>query len=175
MTRDTPPPKLFSMAKCKHDGERKETPERKELTGRFVESLGAIMRMRGSIFRKAMGEHGVTGPQFFLMKLVGTHGELSVTQVSEMMMVAAPTASRMIDGLCEKGLLSRRKDPENRRVTLVGLTREGERIMRRLWDQQRDEFMRLTSDEDTEKLAGLVDFLEELAGRLSRAPAGDEG
>lgn len=133
------------------------------------------MRMRGSIFRKAMGEHGVTGPQFFLMKMVGAHGELSVTQVSDMMMVAAPTASRMIDGLCEKGMLSRRKDPGNRRVTLVSLTSEGERIMRRLWDQQKYEFMRLTSDEDAEKLAGLVDFLEELAGRLSRAPAGDKG
>ncbi|NPV58881.1 MAG: MarR family transcriptional regulator [Actinobacteria bacterium] len=163
------------MAKCKREVTRKEAPVREDLAERFVESLGAIMRMRGSIFRKAMGEHGVTGPQFFLMKMVGAHGELSVTQVSDMMMVAAPTASRMIDGLCEKGMLSRRKDPGNRRVTLVSLTSEGERIMRRLWDQQKYEFMRLTSDEDAEKLAGLVDFLEELAGRLSRAPAGDKG
>ncbi len=126
------------------------------------------MRMRGSVFRRAMGEHGVTGPQLFLMKMVGTHGEMSVTGVSEMMMVAAPTASRMIDGLCARGLLQRRKDPRNRRATYVSLTREGEKVMRRMWEMQKTEFLRLMRDEDREGLAGTVLFLEDLAERLPR-------
>ncbi len=156
------------MAKYEHEGKEPVPSRREELTGRLVDSLGVIMRMRGSIFHRAMGEFGVTGPQFFLMKMVGSHGELSVTRASGMMMIAAPTASRMIDGLCAKGLLQRRKDPGNRRVTYVSLTERGEEIMRRLWDMQRAEFGRLMSGVDEERLAELVGFLEEIAGSLSR-------
>ncbi len=161
------------MANGEVKSEAKEPPGHEELVGRLVDSLGMIMRMRGSIFHRAIGEFGVTGPQFFLMKMVGAHGELSVTRVSSMMMIAPPTASRMIDGLCAKGLLRRRKDPGNRRVTYVGLTRKGEEIMRRLWDMQRTEFGRLMSEEDGARLAELVGFLEELAGRLSRRLEGE--
>ena len=163
------------MAKRKRTEEKREAPGREELAERLVESMGVIMRVRGSVLRSAMSRYGVTLPQFFLLKMVGNHGELNVTQISGIMMVAPPTASRMIDNLCAKGLLQRQKDPSNRRVTCVSLTREGKEIMRKLGDMHKAELLRLMGEAEVGELRELVDLLEGFAARLTEALEKEEG
>lgn len=142
---------------------------REELAERFMESLGAIMRARGNAFRKVVGRQGITLPQFFLLKMVKAHDEMTVTQASRAMMVAVPTASRMIDNLCEKGWLERRKDPENRRVTRVRLTRRGRNILREMGDLQKKELLKLMDREDVKEIETFVAWLERFSARLSAA------
>jgi DNA-binding MarR family transcriptional regulator len=44
--------------------------------------------------------------------------------------IAAPTATRMVDGLEARGLVTRRRDPDDGRAVLIALTAEGERALR---------------------------------------------
>lgn len=150
-----------------------ERDRREELAERLIESLGVIMRIRGNAFRRAVGRHGVTLPQFFLLKMVNVQGEMTVTQASQALMVAAPTASRMIDNLCEKGWLERWKDPENRRLTRVRLTRKGREILTELGKMQKEELLKLIDGEDLREMESLVEWLERFTARLSAALEGE--
>jgi DNA-binding MarR family transcriptional regulator len=44
--------------------------------------------------------------------------------------IAAPTATRMVDGLQERGLVTRRRDPDDGRAVLIALTADGEAALR---------------------------------------------
>jgi len=152
-----------------------EEERKEELVDRFLESMGVIMRLRRNAFRKAMGRHGVTLPQFFLLKVLGVRGEMTVTEVAQCMMVAVPTASRMIDKLCARGFLERRKDPANRRLTLVRPTRKGRGAVRSLGEIHKEELLRMMEDFPAEELESLVRQLEDLVRRLGPAPGGSGG
>lgn len=44
--------------------------------------------------------------------------------------IAAPTATRMVDGLEARGLVTRRRDPDDGRAVLIALTADGEDALR---------------------------------------------
>lgn len=142
---------------------------KEELVDRFLESIGTVVRIRSNVFRRAMGKHGVTMPQFFLLKVMGMRGEMTVTEVAQVLMVAVPTASRMIDKLCARGFLERRKDPTNRRLTMVRLTRKGREAIRNLGEMHREELLRLVEDIPVEDLEDFVLRAEDLVRRLGLA------
>ncbi|MGQ9476096.1 MAG: MarR family winged helix-turn-helix transcriptional regulator [Actinomycetota bacterium] len=147
---------------------KREDPDTslEELVNRFLESMGVIMRLRNSLFRREMSRHEVTMPQFILLKMVGAHGEMTVSRAADMMMVAPPTASRMIDNLCRKGLLERRKDEDNRRITRVRLTPRGDKVLRELNQKQREALMSILGGQEDD-FESLVAGLESLTSRLS--------
>lgn len=145
---------------------------REELAERFLESLGAIMRARGNAFRKVVGRQGITLPQFFLLKIVKSHDGMTVTQISRAMMVAVPTASRMIDNLCEKGWLERQKDTENRRLTRVCLTQKGRNILQEMGELQKEGLLKLMDREDAKEIEAFIIWLEKFSAKFSVALEG---
>jgi DNA-binding MarR family transcriptional regulator len=56
-------------------------------------------------------------------------GEPSMQQVADELGIDVTTFSRQIKGLEGKGLVTRRPSPKDRRVSLLGLTGEGERVL----------------------------------------------
>ncbi len=140
---------------------------REELVERLAECLAVIMRSRGNALRRVAGKYGITPPQFFLLKMLNAHGEMTVTGISEIMMVTPPTASRMITSLCEKGWLQRRKDSTNRRVTLVRLTGKGKGLLRRLGEMQKRQLLELMEREDVREIQAFITWLERFTAKLS--------
>jgi DNA-binding MarR family transcriptional regulator len=58
-----------------------------------------------------------------------SHGHCSVSDLAEKSRVSLPTISRKIDLLVEKGMVTRRRDPEDRRALVLEITDEGQRVM----------------------------------------------
>jgi DNA-binding MarR family transcriptional regulator len=54
--------------------------------------------------------------------------ELTVSQLARLLGVGNPTASVLIQGLVERGLVTRREHPLDRRQTLISLSKEGAEI-----------------------------------------------
>ena len=63
--------------------------------------------------------------QFLLVLPLAEEKEHSVRELAEMADVAAPTATRLLDGLANSGLVSRRPHETDRRRVLVTLTPDG--------------------------------------------------
>ncbi|WP_436837731.1 MarR family winged helix-turn-helix transcriptional regulator [Micromonospora chersina] len=56
------------------------------------------------------------------------HGAVRPSTLAEHLRIAPRSATEVVDGLAERGLVERRPDPVDRRATLVALTGEGERV-----------------------------------------------
>jgi DNA-binding MarR family transcriptional regulator len=102
-------------------------------TQEFVEAwetfFRAARRARGRA-NQGSGEDGLTLSQLHLVQPL-TGGPQGVGALAECAGVAAPTASRMVEGLARAGLVERAQDPDDRRAVLVSLTDEGRRAVQR--------------------------------------------
>ncbi|WNM38162.1 MarR family transcriptional regulator [Micromonospora halotolerans] len=56
------------------------------------------------------------------------HGAVRLSALAEHLRIAPRSATEVVDGLAERGLVERRPDPVDRRATLVALTAEGDRV-----------------------------------------------
>lgn len=59
------------------------------------------------------------------LHLLDQHGHLGVSEVGEHLELSVSAASRLVDGLVGRDLVSRTEDPEDRRIKLLALTSEG--------------------------------------------------
>jgi DNA-binding MarR family transcriptional regulator len=139
--------------------------ERSALAEEFLLFIGVIIRGMDAIFRREMEEYEVTWPQVHMLKVVKYADRLTVTELSNSLMIAAPTASRMIDGLCSKGLLKKEKDSSDQRVSIVVTTPKSERLLDNLLELQSQVMAEVFEGEDPEELAKTIKSLSRFAGK----------
>ena len=143
-----------------------KSERRAELAEEFLISIGQVIRGMDAIFRREFEEYEVTWPQFHMLKMIKFHGKTGVTDLSNLLMIAPPTASRMINGLTSKGLVVKEKDPSDQRVTLVALTQKSERLMEKLMKLQAEVMIEVFEGEDERELERTITGLKKLSERL---------
>lgn len=115
-----------------------------------------------------------TGLTFIQLKTLVTIGsdpdeETSVKHVAENLGVSLPSASRAVDGIVKKGLVTRVEDPDDRRVKRISLTDAGQELVDRIVAsrlQGLERFVAELAPEEREKLDDALAVLlqrEELA------------
>lgn len=139
---------------------------RKELAEQFFFSVSKLIRGMRAIFRNEMERNDVTWPQFHVLSAVSENGEMTVTGISDYLVVSAPTASRMIDSLCTKGLLVKGKDPDDHRVARVALTDKSKKLLCELSDHRNQVIAGMFEGESDEELERTIGHLCEMSDRL---------
>ena len=71
-------------------------------------------------------DEGVHPGQFFCLRVVSGRDGISQRELAEELHVAAPSVSRMLQGMERAGLVERRDDERDQRVTRVYLTERGQ-------------------------------------------------
>ncbi len=74
---------------------------------------------------KEAESYNLTHLQFALIRMFLVDLERTVTELAQMFSMDLPGMSRVVSRLADRGLLSRRRPRENRRVVLLQLTEEG--------------------------------------------------
>jgi len=67
--------------------------------------------------------------QIQAIKAIDEKGKVSITELAHLLEVSPPSASAMVDRLVEKGVLTRRRDPDDRRRVVVQATPEAVAMM----------------------------------------------
>ena len=88
-----------------------------------VRTLARLARM----LERGAGELSL--PQFRVLAMVDQGGERA-SHLAERLAVAKPTVTAVVDGLVERGYLSRSADADDRRATRIALTPAGRRALR---------------------------------------------
>lgn len=140
-----------------------------ELFGEF-ESL--LYRLAKVIGPRATGKGQVLPvPQYMLLRTLRREGDSRVSDIAGHLGVKNPAASMLVQVCVASGLVKRSSDPNDRRATLISLSKKGaDRLS--LAEEQRIEFMRGLSerlpDEDLNTMIrGLnvvVDAVDDLQG-----------
>ena len=106
----------------------------------------------------ALNEHGVhAGQEMILLQLYSGEG-IPQSQLAEALCVEPPTVTRMLQRMEASGLVERRADPADARVSLVSLTEQGRQAelpILRAWDEL-----------EARLVAGLTDMEQALLRRL---------
>jgi len=78
-------------------------------------------------------EHGLSIGEFGVLELLYHRGQTVLGDIQRRILVSSGGITFLVDKLEEKGLVERRDCPEDRRARYAALTREGQRLMRRIF------------------------------------------
>lgn len=73
-------------------------------------------------------KHSLTGQQMFTLWRVSEDGPLTMSEFAALFGVSHGVATRMVDRLVDKGMVSRRRDDADRRVVRVSASKLGRRV-----------------------------------------------
>lgn len=96
----------------------------------LLQSLTLTLLQAGRVWRRAADEvvtaYGLTEATALPLLLIGRlGGDLRQTTLADALGVEGPSLVRLLDQLCEAGLVTRREDPTDRRAKVLHLTAEG--------------------------------------------------
>lgn len=85
----------------------------------------------------------LSAPQLHVIKTIRHHGELSITQLSEILEVSPPSASAMVSRLQERGILCRERGKSDRRKVVVRVSSDVDADIEVLDQKLLESFMEL--------------------------------
>jgi DNA-binding MarR family transcriptional regulator len=94
----------------------------------FLRALWALDHALQSASKRMETTLGVTGPQRFVIRMIGRFPGISAGEVSELLHVHPSTLTGVLKRLEQRGLVVRRSDPADARRALLDLTAKGRRI-----------------------------------------------
>src|SRR6266699_4111839 len=79
--------------------------------------------------RASIARFGLGTTEFGVLEVLFHKGELPVSEVQWRILVESSSTTYVVDKLCDRGLVRRRPSDRDRRVTLLGLTAAGRRLI----------------------------------------------
>ena len=136
--------------------------EKEQVIKNIVDALRRLLRAVYMDNAKMSRQHGVTGPQGGVMRCLRDSGPASAAQLSRTLYVTPSTMTGLIDRLESKGLVSRIKKTEDRRITMINLTKAGKNLSQELPDPLELRLISRLADLDTGHVNQLSAFVQEL-------------
>lgn len=87
------------------------------------------MKQISEAFSRRLQNEEITRIQWIALYYLKTKGKISQRDLSNLMNVADSSAGRLLDRLERDGFIKRERDVEDRRVTYITLTKEGDRLI----------------------------------------------
>lgn len=140
-----------------------------EMQPQALRVVGALFRSRNYVWendQKVVAEFGLTWGQFQTLAALRSAegGLLAPTQLYDAARVSSGGLTKLLIGLCEKGYVTRKENPEDGRSKLVQLTADGaqavEALVERLMEGNEALIGSILSGAEFEQLTGLLERLE---------------
>jgi homoprotocatechuate degradation regulator HpaR len=143
---------------------------RRSLAIGLLKAREAVM----SHFRPILADHDVTEQQWRVIRVLSQAGTLDATEVAEKAFILAPSLTRMLRSLEERGLITRHKDKEDGRRVLLRLAPAGRAVIDEVMPDSRRVYADIDARFGAERVEALLDMLEELAALKLDGKAGGE-
>jgi MarR family transcriptional regulator, transcriptional regulator for hemolysin len=114
---------------------RKLTPNRE-----FAFTLNDVARLLRTYANQRAAEYGITRAQWAVMARLDRSEGLKQAELADMLDLQPITLTRLLDRLCDNGLIERRADPQDRRAKRLFLTPAARPLLEHL-DRLAEELM----------------------------------
>jgi DNA-binding MarR family transcriptional regulator len=138
-------------------------PNTDEYIGVVISDVARLLRTE---FDRRVRRLGITRAQWLVLTRLHRRPGASHSELAEMMEVEKATAGRMIDRLVANGWVERRIQSDDRRVKRVYLTREAERVHKRIWRVAEDTVNGALADLSGQEGRQLIDLLQRIKKTL---------
>lgn len=156
---------LASMGK----GRRREDP---------ILAMGIGYQLRATFMaihrrlKAAVSRHGITPDQYVVLWVLNAYGALTQREIHQRIYSDGNTIGQVLRRMERRGWITRRPDERDGRAIRVGITREGERMRRRIFAIARAFHRRALTGFGPRDRAAIVDYLVRIRRSLERAGPG---
>lgn len=105
-------------------------PNPDDYIGFLISDVARLMR---TVFDRRVHKLGLTRAQWMVLTRLHRHSGASQSELADMLEMEKASAGRLIDRLEAKGWVERRVHASDRRINRIYLTREAERVHKRIW------------------------------------------
>jgi MarR family transcriptional regulator for hemolysin len=134
--------------------------------------LSRTARAASRAFDEALAQAGGSVPVWLVLISLKRQQLGNQRELAEAVGIREATLSHHLNAMDEQGLITRRRDPANRRVHLVELTEAGEAAFQRLRGAATAFDQRLRGSLSAAETAQLARLLDRLAANLAEGPPG---
>jgi len=131
------------------------------------ESLGELIRVLQSRDRDRACCYELSVSQCHALQTLVREGPITVTQLADNLYLEKSTASRLANGLLNRGLVRKRSPGSDGRVVILQVTEQGLRLSRRILNDLAEEYMELLEEFDPVVRKALPRLLERLTQTIS--------
>ncbi|SHE42454.1 transcriptional regulator, MarR family [Atopostipes suicloacalis DSM 15692] len=125
--------------------------------------LTILLRASGSVtnmLKKDMLTYGMNPTEFAVLEVLFSLGKQPIQIIGKKVLLASSSTTYVIDQLEKKGLVERVQSEDDRRVTLVSLTDEGQELMESIFPQHSQVIKQLFEELSDEELYELGESLK---------------
>lgn len=109
-------------------GPEKERPAKRRMLPYRISLAGSLLAAREAVMapiRPYLREAGVTEQQWRVLRVLSDEGPLDFKTLADHALLHAPSVSRIIKEMVDRGLILRTIDDEDKRRSILSLTRSG--------------------------------------------------
>lgn len=146
-----------------------------ELSGDVFRAFISTLRLHRQLMRRTVGGHGTHPGQGICLHLIAAHGHSTQRDLADALHLSRPTVSRMLQAMERSGLVERRPDESDQRLTRVELTAAGrslEEKVRGVTARLVNETIGALPEDDRRELARLLGELAAVMRQAIGARAG---
>ena len=96
--------------------------DRKKLIEKILENINAIKRVIASEMHTFFNEISITHSQWIVLHFVKKNRNINIKDLANLLDTTSSAATQIVNGLVNKGLLSRRRNPDDRRTLKIELS-----------------------------------------------------
>ena len=131
----------------------------------FVTALLTASRVLVGVSARSLTvvEDTVTLAQFRALVVLDSHGVMNLNRLADLLAVNSSTAMRMIDRLLAAGMVTRQENPSNRREVLLGVSRRGATVVKKVTDRRRRDIAGVVEAIPSHQRSSLIEALRAFA------------
>jgi DNA-binding MarR family transcriptional regulator len=138
------------------------SPERRALIDQVLAGTAAIAGHQRCAAARRLHLHGISMAHLQALWILQDHGPQPMTRLADLLGVAVPNATGIVDRMEQRGLVERVRDDADRRVVTVRPTDAGELATEEVDGWRSDMLVELLDRLDTDQLLRLVGGIQEL-------------
>ena len=112
--------------------------------------------------RPSLREHELSDQQWRVLRVLGEHGAVETGRVAREAFILGPSLTGVLARMERDGLITRSRDPEDQRCTVVEATPRGRKLVKRLSVSIEAHYKWMEESLGKEKLTQLYALLDEL-------------
>ena len=113
-------------------------------------------------------ERGLTESEFKCLRLIGFEKGLSNKKIAERMSLSQSRLTRIIDGLCEKGYMTREANPKDFRALNLTLSRKANSFVKKLDKNNIDLHYTILNNTSIPQQKALITAMEKLCSETEK-------
>ena len=100
-----------------------------DVISNIMDNIKRVFQILNEQSQRIRQETGLTGPQLWAIGVIHEHGPINISDIAKRMYLHPTTVLGIIDRLEARGLVSRNRSKDDRRVIWVELTQDGKDLV----------------------------------------------